>query len=68
MNSSGAEPSSLEQCRAVQVLDNSSMLASKSVAEGEIIRRNEAMDSLVNEVSRGEDESLPASLRSALEV
>jgi hypothetical protein len=44
------------------------MSASKSVAEGEIIRRKEAMDSLVHEVSRGEDESLPPSLRSALEV
>lgn len=42
--------------------------ASKSVAEGEIVRKKEAMDSLVNEVSRGEDESLPPSLRSALEV
>lgn len=44
------------------------MSTSKSVAEGEIIRKKEAMDSLVHEVSRGEDESLPASLRSSLEV
>ena len=44
------------------------MSAFKSVAEGEIIRRTEAMDSLVHEVSRGEDETLAPSLRSALEV
>ena len=44
------------------------MTAPRTVAEGEIIRQKEAMDSLIHEVSHGEDDSLPPSLRSALEV
>ena len=39
-----------------------------TVALGDKVRMQEAMDSLVEEISRGEDESLAPSLRSAFEV
>jgi hypothetical protein len=39
-----------------------------SVAIGDQIRKKEAMETLVSEISRGENEMLPPSLRNALEV
>jgi hypothetical protein len=41
---------------------------SNAVALGEKVRKQEAMENLVDEISRGEDDSLAPSLRSVFEV